>query len=409
MRWFVLFVAALAALLLAACTTGNGADPPSSPVAPTSTALGSTPTKASNGPPLIPHTLSGRAECLVCHQKGIGGAPGVSASHEGRTNDVCTLCHKTAGGASPTATAASSTPVPGQTPAKTPTGQTASPPGIPHTLVGRTECLLCHGPNGLKPVPANHAGRANNTCTLCHRSSGGASPTVTSIAGTPVSPQTPVATPTKARETEAPPSIPHTLVGRTECLLCHGPNGLKPVPANHTGRANDMCTLCHRPSGGASPTVTSTAGRTPVSPQTPAATPTRARETEAPPSIPHTLVGRSECLLCHGPGGLKPAPANHAGRTNDTCTACHKPLAGTLTPSPTSGAASATPGKATVTPMPPTVAPTAATQGPPNIPHSLAGRSECLQCHGSGGVKPAPANHAGRTNTTCTLCHKPAA
>ena len=32
------------------------------------------------------------------------------------------------------------------------------------------------------------------------------------------------------------------------------------------------------------------------------------------------------CLACHGPSGVKPVPASHAGRTADTCAACHKPV-----------------------------------------------------------------------------------
>ncbi|MBI4186871.1 MAG: c-type cytochrome [Chloroflexi bacterium] len=46
----------------------------------------------------------------------------------------------------------------------------------------------------------------------------------------------------------------------------------------------------------------------------------------APPQVPHTLEGRSTCLACHqtGIGGAPAVPANHAGRTNDICLACHK-------------------------------------------------------------------------------------
>ena len=44
-----------------------------------------------------------------------------------------------------------------------------------------------------------------------------------------------------------------------------------------------------------------------------------------PSSIPHTLEGRNDCLMCHGENGVVPFPADHAGRTSDTCTACHQP------------------------------------------------------------------------------------
>jgi ABC-type Fe3+-hydroxamate transport system substrate-binding protein len=46
------------------------------------------------GPPGIPHTLEGRADCLVCHQTGVAGAPRVPADHAGRTSAVCQTCHK---------------------------------------------------------------------------------------------------------------------------------------------------------------------------------------------------------------------------------------------------------------------------------------------------------------------------
>ena len=40
--------------------------------------------------------------------------------------------------------------------------------------------------------------------------------------------------------------------------------------------------------------------------------------TAGPPAIPHTLEGRSDCLMCHKEGVVKPFPAGHVGRTNDT-------------------------------------------------------------------------------------------
>ncbi|MDP3062779.1 MAG: cytochrome c [Chloroflexota bacterium] len=78
----------------------------------------------------------------------------------------------------------------------------------------------------------------------------------------------------------------------------------------------------------------------------------------------------------------------------------------TNTPTPT-----ATPTPApTPTPTPTLVAtPTPTPSSAPAIPHSLEGKSACLACHGSGlpGIPQAPANHAGRTENTCTLCHQP--
>ena len=61
----------------------------------------------------------------------------------------------------------------------------------------------------------------------------------------------------------------------------------------------------------------------PVVPPTPQ--PTTTPPIAGPPAIPHTLEGRADCLICHQAGGLKPYPADHAGRTSDMCQACHKP------------------------------------------------------------------------------------
>lgn len=42
------------------------------------------------------------------------------------------------------------------------------------------------------------------------------------------------------------------------------------------------------------------------------------------PLIQHSLESRENCLMCHGPQGFKPNPADHEGRTNETCLSCHR-------------------------------------------------------------------------------------
>ena len=50
------------------------------------------------GAAIISHDLEGKANCLMCHAAGVmAPVPDVPASHEGRTADMCTWCHKTAG------------------------------------------------------------------------------------------------------------------------------------------------------------------------------------------------------------------------------------------------------------------------------------------------------------------------
>lgn len=41
-------------------------------------------------------------------------------------------------------------------------------------------------------------------------------------------------------------------------------------------------------------------------------------------AILHSLEGRDDCLMCHGEGAVEPFPADHAGRTNETCLTCHE-------------------------------------------------------------------------------------
>ncbi|MEW6033870.1 MAG: cytochrome c3 family protein [Chloroflexota bacterium] len=46
------------------------------------------------------------------------------------------------------------------------------------------------------------------------------------------------------------------------------------------------------------------------------------------------------------------------------------------------------------------------TARPPAIPHTLEGRDNCLLCHSTGGIKPFPGDHDGRSLDTCSICHK---
>jgi hypothetical protein len=42
-----------------------------------------------------------------------------------------------------------------------------------------------------------------------------------------------------------PPEITHTLVERSDCLACHGPEEWKPIPKDHLEIAPDACLKCH--------------------------------------------------------------------------------------------------------------------------------------------------------------------
>jgi hypothetical protein len=100
-------------------------------------------------PPAMAHDAAGRDNCLMCHKAGaMEPVPDVPASHADYTNDICMMCH------APDAAV-----------------QTTAPPAIPHPLEGRDNCLMCHTAGAMEPVPdvpADHEGRGNNLCRLCH-------------------------------------------------------------------------------------------------------------------------------------------------------------------------------------------------------------------------------------------------
>ncbi len=82
------------------------------------------------------------------------------------------------------------------------------------------------------------------------------------------------------------------------------------------------------------------------------------------PPIPHTLVGRSNCLICHasGFGDAAANPPDHADYTNDVCQDCHEAGPETEAPSPWAG-----------------IAPDAL---PPRIEHPPSeGQNSCAECH----------------------------
>ena len=186
---------------------------------------------------------------------------------------------------------------------------TGSPNPIPHPAGATTDCQLCHGPDKVRPFPENHAAFPTDMCTGCH---------------TPALQES-------DQQGEAPgpaqaPTIPHQLEGVAECQVCHGLEAMKPFPENHTAFTVDMCTNCHKPAGegGASPTTSPAATPEATPEAAPQATP--AGGAESAPTIPHDMAGRDNCLACHAvQGGVKPAPADHAGRTIDSCQGCHQP------------------------------------------------------------------------------------
>lgn len=110
-------------------------------------------------------------------------------------------------------------------------------------------------------------------------------------------------------------------------------------------------------------------------------------------NLPANHNGRTSCLTCHANLAQPAVPEDHAGRSDTTCTACHKPAGApsAATAVPTAPASTSSGGAGTAKPL----------------PASHAGRTTCLSCHGNGIGPAIPTDHAGRQDATCTACHKP--
>ncbi|MDP2952719.1 MAG: cytochrome c3 family protein, partial [Chloroflexota bacterium] len=51
--------------------------------------------------------------------------------------------------------------------------------------------------------------------------------------------------PSAAKASPEPPKIPHRIAGQEKCLACHGAQGMKPVPSNHSTFGEGSCLGCH--------------------------------------------------------------------------------------------------------------------------------------------------------------------
>ncbi|MBI2862650.1 MAG: hypothetical protein HYX89_07510 [Chloroflexi bacterium] len=114
------------------------------------------------------------------------------------------------------------------------------------------------------------------------------------------------------------------------------------------------------------------------------------------------------CASCHTALASRPKDfpqVNIEEHSRGTaCITCHNPHNPSLSKAPVApqsvSPAPAAPAASSSSPSP------TVRSGPPLIPHSLEGRSDCLACHNAQGIVPYPASHAGRTNEICQGCHK---
>ncbi len=139
-------------------------------------------------------------------------------------------------------------------------------------------CENCHGP-GQKHIDTGGSlpiNKSAETCTVCHA-------------------QLP------ARPLDFPQVDPKKHSGQLLCITCHNPHDplapvKAPLPAQEKAENSPPPSLVVAP------------------PQ----------DSEATPAVPHSLEGRADCLLCHNTGGIKPFPADHEGRSSETCLTCHQ-------------------------------------------------------------------------------------
>ena len=120
-------------------------------------------------------------------------------------------------------------------------------------------------------------------------------------------PRAPVASATTASVSALKP-MPADHAGRATCLACHQALPKPKMPDDHKVRGDTTCTACHKVGGAPS-------GATPGAPSSSGGIKT----------LPASHAGRTICQACHETGMSGPKnPADHAGRTDATCVACHK-------------------------------------------------------------------------------------
>jgi cytochrome c-type protein NapB len=131
----------------------------------------------------------------------------------------------------------------------------------------------------------------------------------------------------------APPTVPHPIPqdSAAACLACHGPGlTVKDKTASKISHSSyASCTQCHVPAGGTGlPLVQGAlAGPFVENEFIGVAAPLKGARAwpQAPPTLPHGTLMRSDCLSCHGPRGLFGLRTPHPDR--QSCLQCHAPNA----------------------------------------------------------------------------------
>ena len=229
-------------------------------------------------------------------------------------------------------------------------------PRIPHPVVEAMTCQQCHGPDTFFAFPDDHEEYRSEECSDCHLTETGVQLVgqvdgeleMTAAAALVVSQSSPMVSQI--------PYVNHLVSGNENCLACHAlSSSIEPVSVTHLGFTNEMCADCHllppvarsfqieAPTATPEPTPppTSTPEATATAAATTAATtaatsatdtgPTLTPEAEADADdesnlliVSHPVAGYEVCAACHAvTSDISPAPLDHTGYTDDTCSACH--------------------------------------------------------------------------------------
>ncbi len=129
----------------------------------------------------------------------------------------------------------------------------------------------------------------------------------------------------------APPTVPHPVAqdSAASCLTCHGEGMvIKDKVASKISHPHyTSCTQCHVPAGGPRIPIVETALLRPFTANDFAGLPAPLKGArawpQAPPTVPHSTLMRSDCNSCHGPQGLFGLRTPHPDR--QSCTQCHAP------------------------------------------------------------------------------------
>lgn len=129
-----------------------------------------------------------------------------------------------------------------------------APPVVPHPIAQNSAavCLACHGPGlVIKDKVASKMSHATYTsCTQCHVPAGGPGLLATGselLAPIAENQFTGLAANLKGSRAwpKAPPTVPHSTLMRSDCMSCHGPQGLFGLRTPHPDR--QACVQCHVP------------------------------------------------------------------------------------------------------------------------------------------------------------------